>query len=326
MTDLALRSAAPFVVLYALLSPPALATNSKAELQQVMQDLLAWLPGDYSSQGQLDMERRLGAPPDGPHEHRYHVLAPIHAPQISQHVIYGQLHAGGPDGAIIPGTQIAYIVELDEDNMTVNVNGRRIANGEDFENVHLDPARQREIKLDPATGGNCDFRWRRHGRQITGHLRNKQDTEAETDGTCTMVSKVSGLKMTWDAEWILNEEELWIYDNGYLEDGQLFIGREDKTHERRFRVHEYQCNITSDGVTSSLRVGDGGATTATAAMGKMTLLRSFWPAPGGGLEARLALRLLSSDGGIAAEQLAPAAAGRVTLQVADGRIDCLKAT
>ncbi len=319
------RHAGCLGALWLALSSPAAATNSKAELEQVMLDLLAWLPGEYSSEPQLDMERRLGTPPDGPHEHRYHIFARIDAPQIGEHVIYGQLHAGGPDGPIIPGTQIAYIVELDEDNMTVNVNGRRIANAEDFENLHLYPVRGREITLDPETGGNCDFRWRRHASQITGYLRNKDETEQATDGQCTMVSKVSGLQMTWDAEWILNEEELWIYDNGYLEDGQLFIGREDKTHARRSRVHRYQCGIATDGANTSITLGDGGVAVSTDSLGTLRLLRSYWPAAGGGLEQRLALRLFDADGAVVAEQLAPAAGGRVTLQVPQGRVDCRRA-
>ncbi len=309
-------------VLCALYSVSAAATNSRAELEQVMQDLLTWLPGEYSSVPQLDMERRLGMPPDGPHEHRYHIFATIDAPQIGEHVVYGQLHAGGPDGPIFPGTQVAYIVTLDEEHMTVTVNGRRLANGEDFEFVHLDPARQREITLDPETGGNCDFRWRRHGRQITGYLRNIGETEQDTDGMCTMVSKVSGLQMTWHAEWILNEEELWIYDNGYLEDGQLFIGREDKTHARRTRVRKFDCQVGAGDGTQAVTVGDGGNPVAVAGLGKVRLLKSYWPASDGGLEQRLSLSVLDGDGAVVAEAQEPASSSRVTVEAAGGSVAC----
>ena len=308
--------------LCALYSLSAAATNSRAELEQVMQDLLAWLPGEYSSVPQLDMERRLGMPPDGPHEHRYHIFARIDAPHIGEHVVYGQLHAGGPDGPIIPGTQIAYIVALDEEHMTVTVNGRRIANGEDFEFVHMDPARQQHITLDPETGGNCDFRWRRHGRQITGYLRNIGETEQDTDGMCTMVSKVSGLQMTWHAEWILNDEELWIYDNGYLEDGQLFIGREDKTHARRTRVGKFDCQVGGRDEARAVVLGDGGNPVTVAGLGELRLLKSHWPASGGGLEQRLSLSVLDADGTVVAEAQEAASSNRVTLEVAGSSVAC----
>jgi hypothetical protein len=49
---------------------------------------------------------------------------------------------------------------------------------------------------------------RRHGDQLRGILGD--------DGKCSMVSRVSGLKMSFDAEWILNPRELWVFDNDAL--------------------------------------------------------------------------------------------------------------
>jgi len=42
--------------------------------------------------------------------------------------------------------------------------------------------------------------------------------------------------MTWDAEWVLNPDELWIYDNGYLDGTRLFQGRADRTHIRLTKI------------------------------------------------------------------------------------------
>ena len=149
-------------------------------------------------------------------------------------MIYGQLHIGGKDQPIVPGTQVLYIVSIDEERGAVNVNGRRIKDPEQYAFAHQDPEKLKTISLDPDYGGNCDFRWRKHGDQIVGRLA--QPDEDFIDGTCTMTSKKSGLTMTWDAEWVLNEDELWIYDNGYIEDQGLFQGREDRTHIRLTKV------------------------------------------------------------------------------------------
>ena len=46
-----------------VLAAPAVATNSKPELAKVLEDLLAWLPGEYTSIPQVYLERALGAPP-----------------------------------------------------------------------------------------------------------------------------------------------------------------------------------------------------------------------------------------------------------------------
>jgi hypothetical protein len=217
-----------------MLLPSAHATNSRPELESVMAMLIQWLPGEFSSRPQLELERQYGAPPDGEHYDWYRIFAQIDAPHIGEHVIYGQLHIGDKSQPIVPGTQVLYIVSIDEAHMAVSVSGRRIANPEQFAFAHEHPELWETMAIDPDYGGNCDFRWRLHGNQIVGRLAQKG--EAAIDGNCSMTSKKSGVNMTWDAEWVLNGRELWIYDNGYLDDGVLFQGREDRTHIRLTRV------------------------------------------------------------------------------------------
>ena len=217
-----------------MLLPSAHATNSRPELESVMAMLIQWLPGEFSSRPQLELERQYGAPPDGEHYDWYRIFAQIDAPHIGEHVIYGQLHIGDKSQPIVPGTQVLYIVSIDEERMAVSVSGRRIANPEQFAFAHEHPELWENMAIDPDYGGNCDFRWRLHGNQIVGRLAQKG--EAAIDGNCSMTSKKSGVNMTWDAEWVLNDRELWIYDNGYLDDGVLFQGREDRTHIRLTRV------------------------------------------------------------------------------------------
>ena len=122
-----------YVATSILATMPAMATDSAAELDQVKQKLLQWLPGDYSTRPQLALERALGTPPSGEHEDWYRIFAPINAPQVGEHVIYGQLHSGGRDGPIIPGTQVLYIVSIDEEHRAVNVSGRRVLNPQQYD-------------------------------------------------------------------------------------------------------------------------------------------------------------------------------------------------
>jgi len=180
------------------------------------------------------LESELGEPPPGLHDDWYRSFATIDAPHIGETVMYTQIRLGGKDGPLFPGQQVLFIITIDEEHQAVNVSGRRLLNMEDFEDLHLKPELWDDVQIDPDMGGNCDFRWRRHGKQIVGVLN---------DGECTMVSKNTGQQMTWDAEWVLNEEELWIHDNGYYEDGSMIAGRPDKTHLRLYKVREHECFI-----------------------------------------------------------------------------------
>ncbi len=227
----------------ALCSGASQATNTPPELEQVISDLLEWLPGEYSSRPQRYLEDEHGSAEEGDHDDWYRIFVRVDVPHIGDNVIYGQMHIGNKDALIVPGTQVLYIVEMDPEHRAVNVSGRRIANGEDYAFAHLDPEKLKTIALDPNTGGNCDFRWRRHGDQLVGRLA--EPDEAPIDGTCTMTSKVSGVTMTWDAEWVLNADQLWIFDNGYIE-GELFIGREDLTHTRLYKARFLDCDVRLD--------------------------------------------------------------------------------
>jgi cytochrome c len=235
-------------------APASLATNSRPELELVMRDLLEWLPGEYSTHPQLYLERRLGPMPEGEHEDWYRIFAKIDAPQIGPNVIYGELRVGGPDGPIITGQQILYIVSIDDEHRAVNVSGRRISDAEKFKSAHLRPEVWKDLSIDARTGGNCPFRWRRHGVQLRGILND--------DGKCQIVSKVSGNKMSFDAEWILNENELWVFDNNYVEGQGLFMGREDRTHTRLSKVRKFDCTASyleaDRPTTRTFRVHDRG--------------------------------------------------------------------
>ena len=223
---------------------PALATNSRAELEAVQRDLLAWWPGEYDTLPQVMLERDLGTPPDGEHDRQYRVFARVDVPHIGAHVIYGEVRSGGKRGTLIKGQQVLYIITIDEQHQAVNVTGRRISDGANFEQAHLYPEKLKTIALDPNYGGNCDFRFRRYGRELRGWLANRgEDAQA-----CTMVSKNSGQTMTWDADWMIGPDAIWVFDNGYMKDpakpqelGRLFAGRDDLTHERLYKGRDFAC-------------------------------------------------------------------------------------
>ena len=126
-------------VIALVFAAPAFATNSKPELAKVLEDLMAWLPGEYTSIPQVYLERALGAPPDGEHEIYHRVFAEIEAPHLGEHVIYTQIRLDGDDGTIFPGQQQVFLISIDEEKRTVAISGRRIKDPENYVDAHLHP-------------------------------------------------------------------------------------------------------------------------------------------------------------------------------------------
>ena len=222
------------------------------------------------------------------HENFYRVFAKIDAPQLGENVIYTQIHIEGKDGPIFSGQQVLFLIDIDKERQAVRIQGRRIKDPENYVDAHLHPEMWKTIAPDPKYGGNCEFLWRRHGAQIVGMLSENDKNNV----TCTMVSKVSDTQYTWDAEWILNDHELWIYDNGYLKDGSLFSGRADRTHLRMSKTKPYECFASyrpakgEPVVNNGFRMHDGGDRYTWQVKGvkepaHIELMRGMWPSESG---------------------------------------------
>ncbi len=337
-------SAALALLLVTLTAPAAHATNSGPELQGVLRDLLAWWPGEYDTQPQVQLERSLGAPPDGEHDRQYREFTRVDVPHLGQNVIYGEVRSGGPDGALIKGQQVMYIITIDSVRQVVNVTGRRIKGGPEFERVYRDPEKLRRVELDPAYGGNCDFRFRRYGPVLRGVLANS----GGDNRACTMVSRNSGQTMTWDADWMIGPDELWVFDNGYLLDparptqpGRLFSGREDMTHERLYRIRRFSCRSEAPGPAAGTaraagsaapvlgdRVSDRGGEFVVSLPTQPGLRARLQraPLPTGSpavLEDALSLELLAADGArVLAATREPGTARSIAVDFQQTRLRC----
>ena len=298
------------------------------ELEAVLEDLVAWLPGEWSSEPQLHYERTVRVPVEGEHDPWYRTFARIDAPQVGTHVFYGQINIAGRDGPLFGRSQVLYKATIDEARGVVLVRGQAIADAEKFINLQDRPELWKQVKMDE-DAINCDFVWRRDGEQVVGLLEGRtEDKRVHGPGTCTFMSK-SGKEFFSDAEWVLGPETLWIYDVNTL-GGVRFNGRADRTHTRLYRAQPYRCSVRDAGGRRSVdtydRGGRGEAKTGDGRALQWTLLRAPYPAADGfGLddELRLMLQEPESDAALEAVRGKPRA-DRIALDARGIRVECLR--
>lgn len=217
----------------------------RPELESVLEDLAAWLPGEWSSEPQLHYERTVRVPVEGEHEPWYRTFARIDAPQVGPWVFYGQINIAGRDGPLFGRSQVIYKASVDERRGVVLVRGQALADPEKFINLQDHPELWSQVRLDE-DAINCDFVWRRKGSEIVGVLEGRtEDKRINGPGTCTFQSK-SGKEFYSDAEWVLGPETLWLYDINTL-GGVRFNGRADRTHTRLYRALPYRCRVRDAG-------------------------------------------------------------------------------
>ncbi len=298
----------------------------RRELESILADLVAWLPGEWSSAPQLHYERTVRVPIEGEHDPWYRTFARIDAPQIGPYVFYGQINIAGRDGPLFGRTQVIYTASIDEARQVVLVRGQAMMNGEKFINLQDHPELWKQVTIDePAI--NCDFLWRRDGAQLVGVLEGRtEDKRVNGPGTCTFTS-TSGKAFFADAEWVLGPETLWLYDINTL-NGVRFNGREDRTHTRLERARPYACRVDDANgrrtVASYDRGGTGDVKAADGRALQWTLLRAKYPAASDfGLddELRLTLHEPESTAALDTVRAAPGAA-RIGLQARGITVRC----
>ncbi len=273
---------------------------SRMELESVMEDLIVWLPGEWNSFPQIELERTVKMPEEGEHDHWHRTFARITAPQIGDVVFYGQINIGGRNGEIVPGSQVLYKAWIDEVRGVVVINGQGPAEPEKYRDLHRHPDLWSQVRMRDANAVRCDFVWRRDGEHIVGVLDGKNEaTRKSGPGTCSYVSERTGKEFFADAEWVLTPELLWLYDINTM-GGRAFIGREDRTHVRLYRSRDYTCKVADAAGRRTLQAYDRGFFADVKAKDgsqlQLRLLRADYPAADRfGLDDRLRLTIRVPD-------------------------------
>ena len=303
--------------------------QSPEDLKWVMERLKAWLPGEFNSFPQIYYERTTRMPEEGEHEYWHRSFALIDAPQVGDVVFYGQINVNGRSGSVLGGSQILYKAWIDEERGAVVINGQ----GPKDPGMALDlqdhPERWDDVEMRDPSSVKCDFLWRRDGDQIFGVLEGKTEERRKYGfGTCTYFSESAEAEFFADAEWVLTPDSLWIYDINTM-GGQLFIGREDRTHTRLSRAHPYTCAVTDADGARTLNAYDRGFETALAGSDgadlSLLLLRAEFAGDNGPPEDALRLMLLDTEGTEIAREEAPPLAETIEVNTGGVSAVCTRA-
>lgn len=219
-----------------LAASPAAATNSPIELKGVVASLMAWLPGEYDSEPQRFFEAEYITPPDQQHQRIYRAFTRIEAPDVGENVIVATVHASVKYSAFDFAEFQVWTVSVDVARQAVVMSPRKFKDPEAFRGIATYAAKLKGLKayqLAPASGAaGCDIVWRLIGTQLRGHTE---------PGRCTSTLRRANGEATFDWEWLLNDEELWITFAGKDGAGNLVMGRADQTHWRLMKARTFEC-------------------------------------------------------------------------------------
>jgi len=268
---------------------PAAATNSPIELKTALARLMASLPGEYDSEPQRFFEAEYKTPPDQQHVRVYRRFTRIEAPDVGAHVLVATVHGGDKYAAFDLAEFQVWTVTVDETRRAVRMSPRRFRDPAKYQAIATDATKLAGLaasELLPATGAaGCDLYWRLIGTQLRGR---------NDPGTCRTRLRRQALEATFEREWLLNDEELWITFAGREAGGRLVMGRADQTHWRLMKARTFECFVAyrpqdgSEQVLNGLSMHDRGDVLrlelkdgAVTRPVYLELIRGVWPSNSG---------------------------------------------
>lgn len=311
--------------------PGIAAGATRGELDQLLDDLTAWLPGEYSSAPLARLEEESGVPPEKRHPSEYWILARVDAPKAGSRVVLQEVHAGSEDGEVALQWQMLHALRVDATRDGVIVERRAMLAPDQSVNAYRDTARQQALALDPDSEPACDWLWRWRGTTLTGTLV----THGTTQAPC---AKGTGKNAVVDsAEWILSPDELWVRDEpapGVARTERATLAPAS-SYLRLFRARRFGCSWhtnfgESAPLTSLFELHDrGGEYRVDAPTGGGRILRLMrGPVPTERLRGQREVTSLAvigaSNGRVYAESRMAGAADYVTLRFADQLIECAR--
>ena len=224
-----LRAVASILVMLAV--APVCQATDHAGLEKAMAQLVRTLSGVFDSQAQKLAEEQQGTPEELVHGWVNRSFLPVDAPELGQHVFVATVRYNGPEGMFDNGEFQVWTVAVDPEQEVVKMSPRRFKNPEPLIAVSRDASAFTGLTpkdlLPPQGAAGCDILWRMDGTNLRGHTDPNQ---------CRSMSSTMNIPLSWQWDYLLEDDALWISYAGRNDAGEIVNGRPDQLPWRLDRV------------------------------------------------------------------------------------------
>lgn len=199
-----------------------------APADELLARFVAWFPGEYDNHEQVWQERLDRA--EHTHEHTHHIIAPVRLPALGMHVYYVQQYLNGDPAQVY--RQRLYDVRFDPRSASIELRIWRLPEETRYRDAHLNPSKLRPLRVTDliATPG-CEVSWRWDERGFFHGVVREEACGYRSPGSQEMIRVADDLRLT--------EEELWIRDEAFDEQGGRLFGHPGGVHHRNRKVRYF---------------------------------------------------------------------------------------
>lgn len=206
--------------------PPAKPEFLAADLVQIME----WFPGRFDNNRQVVDEEEAGV--ETPLLWIHSIFEPVELPEFGDHVFYVEQYQEGDPAKIY--RQRIYSWSVDEQEQAVRLDIYRPKDAAPLVGAHEDHSKLEGLTKDQAVSlPGCEVYWRRQDDHYIGYMKEK---------ACSIVSQRGpnkGKTIYITDTLYLDDDEIWIHDEAFLEDGTRVWG-DDRPH-KLYKASLYDC-------------------------------------------------------------------------------------
>jgi hypothetical protein len=192
------------------------ATNTS--LEDDLNELLEWFPGEYDNHQQVYKEAVSKTPKDRKHRQTHHIFHSVELDFIAGRTLYAQQSQHYNLNDIY--RQRIYAFTIDEEEQAIRLTIYTPKSPEKFKNAHLNPAFFKTLsKNDFVLKPGCDVFWKKNKNQFEGYLK---------ENSCSYFSKKFNTQVYLNETLVLRKDALLLNDTAVDENGKLVFGVNDK--------------------------------------------------------------------------------------------------
>lgn len=192
--------------------------HSNQELEEHLNELLEWFPGEYDNHQQVYQEALAQLPQEKKHRQTHHIFFPIELDFIPGRELYAQQSQHYNRDDIY--RQRIYSLQIDEKEQAIRLTIYTPKEPLKLKNAHLKPTIFETLTLqDFFLKPGCDVYWKRDKDEFRGYLK---------ENACSYFSKKFNTQVFLNETLILRKNALLLDDTAVDGDGNLVFGVNEK--------------------------------------------------------------------------------------------------
>ena len=219
-----------FTFLVCCLFPFLLAAQSN--LDEQLEIISDWFIGEFDNFQQVHKEIEDSVEVELRHERIHSIFAPLEIRDSKGYSFFVKQFQNGDESKVY--RQRIYDFHPNETEQAIQLDIYSFTSPEDeekYRNLDTDPALIGDLKLEQLRlAKGCEVYWKYQNDHFIGYMK---------EGSCHFFSKRSGKKIFITDSLRLSENELWIRDKAYDEEGNYVFGNKANIHHKLKRCHNY---------------------------------------------------------------------------------------